>query len=202
MENISLLIMKVFLGKLMKKFKVDLHSKNLSILEVRKTYIELLIKDDPYAIYYLSVFYFLEKENNLSELKSCYINSKNSVDEAFQIHILEMLTLKDTCLEFSNYIIEEIKKIRKNTDHDLTFFHSRFEIQDNEFNYLKGKEAKLIECLLRGEGDKYDLIESIYGQEVDFIRAEKSFKVLLSRVRKKIHCDLILNTDGQYQILH
>lgn len=202
MESISSLIITVFLENLMIFKKIDLHLQHFSLEDIRAKYLSLLSQNHPYAIYFLSVFYFLEEEENLLDLESCYITSKGLVDKDIQIHILEMLARKDKSSDLSLFITEEVKLFKKNTNYDLTFFYNQFDIYDNEFDYLKGKEAKLVECLLSGIGDKYDLIESIYGEQSDLLKAEKSFKVLLSRVRKKIHCDLILNTDGLYQILN
>lgn len=66
---------------------------------------------------------------------------------------------------------------------------------------LKGKERELYEFLKSGARDKFELVRLLYGEEKDFLLAEKKFKTLLYRLRKKIPQDIILNNQNCYQLI-
>jgi hypothetical protein len=66
---------------------------------------------------------------------------------------------------------------------------------------LKGKEEILYKTILEAPTSKIDLIDAIYPDSRDIIQSEKRLKALLSRIRKKLPGQIILNTDHKYQIV-
>ncbi len=65
--------------------------------------------------------------------------------------------------------------------------------------YLTDLESKVIDLLSKQKATKHDLIELLYGQNIDYESAENRLKNLLNRLRKKIP-DKILFSEGFYSL--
>lgn len=79
-------------------------------------------------------------------------------------------------------------------------WRSRLENGATSPDRLGELEEKLVSLLASGPKDKFDLIESIYGNALSFEVSENRLKVLLNRLRKK-RPGLILFTLGRYRLV-
>lgn len=74
--------------------------------------------------------------------------------------------------------------------------------QNNERSIFSSQELQFIELLQnRGPLDKFEIISALFGNEIDFFKAENRMKNLVFRIRKKCP-DKILLTRGKYSLIN
>lgn len=153
---------------------------------------------------YLALFYSLESiltsQSNHAELLSLFFECQS--DEDIDILFLYLIEIEKyelvIDLQVQNYLngIDQSKLSLAQVE----YFKEHYEINQFDFSHLTGKEKLLAEYLANQNADKYTLIEVLYPNATDFFKAEKSFKVLMGRLRKKIPYQLVLTTSKMYQL--
>lgn len=107
--------------------------------------------------YYLALFKYLEAVNNLNQIH----NFK---------HLLPLVKSNP---------FSDLNEIAERT---LCFFDSH---KEDAKNSLSLHEEMLVKLLLDGPKEKGQLLDSLYGETLDFFTKENRFKNLLTRVKKK-----------------
>jgi len=99
-----------------------------------------------------------------------------------------------------DYIIEGVNSTDKFQELGTTPWW-QLHLQKNGHKTKLGKlPEKLIELLSHGPMNKEQIIEELYGSNMDYLSLENRFNVLLSRLRKKIPELIILQDDGLYAL--
>lgn len=99
-----------------------------------------------------------------------------------------------------DYIIEGVSSTDKFQELGTTPWW-QLHLQKNGHKTKLGKlPEKLIELLSHGPMNKEQIIEELYGNNMDYLSLENRFNVLLSRLRKKIPELIILQDDGLYAL--
>lgn len=141
--------------------------------------------------YYLAI---LEKAHNLIEM--------NRIEEAqYDLTQAEASGIES--------IVESVKVLRKRLGEKVTVktetLDANWKIRlQNLYEQISSKkltkkEAQLIELIVAGEKTRDDLIDSLYGTQIDYESAGNRFRVLMSRFRKKIP-NLLIYEDGIYRV--
>jgi len=180
-----------------------------SASHMRKIYQNLYENKDELSFLALGYFYLFEsrEEDNTSfDLEIAAIIADISGKIATYIEIELMIVLAKDFQRQSNEskfqkILERISFFEKSLlkKSQIDFLNENF-IEVNNNPSLKGKEFILYSELEKGPMEKFDLIFLIYGINCDISKSERSFKTLLNRVRKKISKEIVLNTEGMYEL--
>ena len=177
--------------------KYDLE-RNASLESIREKYI--LEGQD----IYLALFYSRESEivsqSNHAELLSLFFECRSDEDHDILFLYLIEIEKYDLVIDLQIKNILNNIELSKLSSVQVEYFQNHYEVNKFDFSYLTGKEKILAEYLAVQNADKYTLIEVLYPNASDIFKAERSFKVLMGRLRKKIPYQLVLSTSKEYQL--
>ena len=123
----------------------------------------------------------------LADIEECLTSDFQEVRQA--ISVLEKIETQAENLAVAPTVLnptwrDRLSSYRKETAVDAKFHEA---------------EEKVFAILARGAKDKFELIQELYGDKIDFNSAENRLKNLLFRIRKKSP-DLIKLLHGKYQL--
>ncbi|MBC77245.1 MAG: hypothetical protein CME64_14640 [Halobacteriovoraceae bacterium] len=156
------------------------------------------------SLKYTALFYVLEA---LSFEYDAIAELKGILDESFgedKVLLLILLSLESKRVsreEISKQVDKKLKQMDlNNLPPAYIEYIDSLNIAPKAQVLLKGKEKHLYDTLSESSKAKIDLVILLYGEE-DVIKGEAKFKALLSRLRKKIDEQIIMNSDGLYELV-
>lgn len=175
-------------------------SLNLALKYVNKS-IDLLKSDMGVNHYYSSILHrchlLIELERRVEaqlDLEEARLAPFHSIQEA--VKLLEVLYKnKFQLAEIENSTVH----INENKLDPTWKGRLKDFISQKKISKLSDLESLMIESLLNSPKTKNELIELLYGNQIDYSASENRFRVLLSRFKKR-HPGLIIQNDKSYRI--
>lgn len=183
--------------------------KEHCLRELGNLYQKCLEKKSILASLVLGLFYVKEAslyvgENSIKELKALIADLGDECPILYQTElnlVLVNVLYENGFINESQLILKELNKLNQTgmNKAQIKYIKKYLVIEESSLS-LKGKELILFLTLQDAPCEKFDLIFKIYGHDCDISKAERSFKTLLNRLRKKIDQDIIFNTKKMYEL--
>jgi hypothetical protein len=184
-------------------------NKENCLSELRDLYQKCFDQKSELASLILGLFY--KKEASLYKGENCIKELKAIIADLGEDYPLKYITelkitlaaalIENDLYNESQQILEEINLYSKvDIGKSQAEYIKKHLVMEKVKIVLKGKELILFSILENGPSEKFDLIFKVYGEDCDISKAERSFKTLLNRLRKKIDQEIILNTKNMYEL--
>jgi hypothetical protein len=178
--------------------------------ELGEVYAKCIEQNSKLSSILLALFYQKEArlysmENSIKELKAIVADLDKDYPPLYKAELKLILSKAQRENGFEAESQVTLKEVSCYSEQDLDRLQLLY-LQDNLIGdkstlLLRGKEQILFSLLILGPSEKFDLILKIYGENCDISKAERSFKTLLNRLRKKVDQEIILNTKNMYELI-
>ncbi|MBJ00709.1 MAG: hypothetical protein CME67_05705 [Halobacteriovoraceae bacterium] len=156
------------------------------------------------SLKYTALFYVLEalsfEYDAIAELRGI-LDERVGEDKVLLLILLSLESKRVSREEISKQVDKILKQMDlNNLPPAYTEYINSLNIAPKAQVMLKGKEKILFDALSESPKSKIDLVILLYGED-DVIKGEAKFKALLSRLRKKVDEQIIMNSDGLYELI-
>ena len=155
------------------------------------------------SLKYTALFYVLEalsfEYDAIAELRGI-LDERVGEDKVLLLILLSLESKRVSREEISKQVDKILKQMDLNNLPPYTEYINSLNIAPKAQVMLKGKEKILFDALSESPKSKIDLVILLYGED-DVIKGEAKFKALLSRLRKKVDEQIIMNSDGLYELI-